>query len=921
MRRRAFLGASLGLALALIATSCRSSKPAATATSTPAGLPPTVTGTPARLPDFTQMGWSFGPAATPTSPAPGRAGAGDGPSQPRVVRVSPDKPAELEFAPGARLSAPAGAFDRATTLVARSRASQDFAEQSATGVLVSKVYDISFQDAPADLRGPVTLTLPYDTEKVPEGTQPHALRMAWWDGQAWQEMPSTVNVKDHTVSAKVQHFTGFGVYWSRFEDLVYDATGAIRGGAYDAEHLSDVFTIHYQTKPRTSTGVGTRLNINPKVEVLDERPPQKDDNRNGVPDYVETLGEALAHSRKVFEGGGVFGKMRLPVSGAIHVFVLDLGYNPATGAGVAGDVYNVTTHIRIDNKLNDGQLRNTAAHELFHYWQWSTLPILTGNKHFWWLEATSTWAMNQVYPELEHYYERIRALRPNPPLRGLADIQSRDKGEFYAAGSLAFYLEARFPGFIMATFDQANGLRLSEPWHATFNRLLHDRYGTGGLSPVFLDYMAAYYYHHDIHANMKDLWGFGGTAFYTDLSAPYAQVKQGFYQRFQESVPSLSGRLISLVAASGDLQKGTLVVRLRQADPSDALRILVLAGLSSGNQRLGVDLETTAFQRGRSPTAPVPVTGFGGPRTDARVSQVHLLVVNTQSNQQFDIDLEAYFLEAPQNVRSEPVGDKSVRISWDASQLPAELLRGYGIYVAGASQPLATAGPSATRVDISADKVRGSRLVVRLIDKHDLESPDSNPVAPAVAAPTVAVPSSVTFSGNPQLAQESVFGPVTLTVELRPGGTVSATSQNKEEQPQTYNGKVYCRAVYDWTYTWTGVVSEMKGGRFKAWILLTREGTLTVKRDRNVEAPRLHSCVDETQHFGKAPLLFKGGLADWQYQGTENWTFLAEGAVGEGLLDKKFFGEISFRSRNCHWGECNLKGPRLGGYGFWLSHP
>lgn len=58
---------------------------------------------------------------------------------------------------------------------------------------------------------PITLTLTYAESALPAGAREAELVIAYWDGSAWVTLPTTVNAEVNTVSAKVIHFTVFGV--------------------------------------------------------------------------------------------------------------------------------------------------------------------------------------------------------------------------------------------------------------------------------------------------------------------------------------------------------------------------------------------------------------------------------------------------------------------------------------------------------------------------------------------------------------------------------------------------------------------------------------------------------------------------------------------------------------------------------------
>jgi hypothetical protein len=58
---------------------------------------------------------------------------------------------------------------------------------------------------------PITLTLHYQPAILPQGVPENTLYIAFWNGSAWQALPSAVNVQARTVSAALTHFTFFAL--------------------------------------------------------------------------------------------------------------------------------------------------------------------------------------------------------------------------------------------------------------------------------------------------------------------------------------------------------------------------------------------------------------------------------------------------------------------------------------------------------------------------------------------------------------------------------------------------------------------------------------------------------------------------------------------------------------------------------------
>lgn len=60
-----------------------------------------------------------------------------------------------------------------------------------------------------------------------------------------------------------------------------------------------------------------------------------------------------------------------------------------------------TSHIIVDSNRDFDRLKSTAAHELFHAFQFSFKNAVLSDRD-WWVEASATWAMDLVYPRLNH---------------------------------------------------------------------------------------------------------------------------------------------------------------------------------------------------------------------------------------------------------------------------------------------------------------------------------------------------------------------------------------------------------------------------------------------------------------------------------------------------------------------------------------
>jgi hypothetical protein len=58
---------------------------------------------------------------------------------------------------------------------------------------------------------PLTLTMTYGPEKLPENVAEKDLYIAYWDGTTWQSLPGTVDTQAKTVTIKISHFSNYAL--------------------------------------------------------------------------------------------------------------------------------------------------------------------------------------------------------------------------------------------------------------------------------------------------------------------------------------------------------------------------------------------------------------------------------------------------------------------------------------------------------------------------------------------------------------------------------------------------------------------------------------------------------------------------------------------------------------------------------------
>ncbi len=78
-------------------------------------------------------------------------------------------------------------------------------------VAVSRVYDVTPSGATFD--PPIIMSIEYDEDSLPDGTNADELKVAWFDEDAgtWSPLKSNVDEKDGVVTAEVTHFSEFCV--------------------------------------------------------------------------------------------------------------------------------------------------------------------------------------------------------------------------------------------------------------------------------------------------------------------------------------------------------------------------------------------------------------------------------------------------------------------------------------------------------------------------------------------------------------------------------------------------------------------------------------------------------------------------------------------------------------------------------------
>ncbi|MEW5806727.1 MAG: hypothetical protein AB1756_05190 [Acidobacteriota bacterium] len=140
--------------------------------------------------------------------------------------------------------------------------------------------------------------------------------------------------------------------------------------------------------------------------------PLPDHNKNSIPDYVETIGEALEEARRFYiEMLGYRNPIdRFAPGKPCEVFVLNLG-GKATGATIpvqdvsSSSENRAASFIMIDNMILGDSiiLKSSAAHQYAHA---ITLAYSLKNES-WWTEAAAIWLEDRLYHTLPKYLDSI----------------------------------------------------------------------------------------------------------------------------------------------------------------------------------------------------------------------------------------------------------------------------------------------------------------------------------------------------------------------------------------------------------------------------------------------------------------------------------------------------------------------------------
>ncbi len=205
---------------------------------------------------------------------------------------------------------------------------------------------------------------------------------------------------------------------------------------------------------------------------------QQDNDGNGVPDYIDSVGVILEHVWSVETGTLGYnpppsdGFYPSGIDGRYDVFVLDIATVPSLGSDIYGVTFQdslyldgtdmkATSFLVLDNDYSSiaiykdhplEALRVTAAHEFFHAIQFGYDPkefeydnVFHEQRHHW-LEMSAVWMEEQVYDDINDYYYYLGwfAQYTNLSLRTSRETIYPGVAYQYAAVVWPLYLSQKF---------------------------------------------------------------------------------------------------------------------------------------------------------------------------------------------------------------------------------------------------------------------------------------------------------------------------------------------------------------------------------------------------------------------------------------------------------------------------------------------
>jgi hypothetical protein len=210
-----------------------------------------------------------------------------------------------------------------------------------------------------------------------------------------------------------------------------------------------------------------------------DAPPLNDDDSDGIPDYVERIGDAADTAITYYERRG-FARIRMDAGGPdgrpdIYISRFAPGY-----FGVAFPAVDAEggAFVAVSNALDPspveslGSVYGTVAHELFHLVQFSYVPATAEPElAAWALEGMAAAMESRVYPDLHDIVSSLQ-LR-----RWFAAPQRSVTRQSYGAQLLWRFLDERQPRLLpayLARSVRAHGDARGASLVATYERVAHE---------------------------------------------------------------------------------------------------------------------------------------------------------------------------------------------------------------------------------------------------------------------------------------------------------------------------------------------------------------------------------------------------------------------------------------------------------------
>lgn len=125
-------------------------------------------------------------------------------------------------------------------------------------------------------------------------------------------------------------------------------------------------------------------------------------------------------------------------------------------AGAAG--CPATSYVIVDGSRDFDHLKSSTAHELFHAFQYSFKNAALGDRD-WWAEASATWAMDLVYPNLNH--EQVY------PDGYWSMASGFEEGPLDNTAGMSEYGAYLWPFYLVQKSGDTSGMAVGSLWQAT----------------------------------------------------------------------------------------------------------------------------------------------------------------------------------------------------------------------------------------------------------------------------------------------------------------------------------------------------------------------------------------------------------------------------------------------------------------------